>query len=307
MSNREDSFYEYEADTARPVSDSGRGPRPSSELRWWWGLIGFVGGAVCHILFSIAIGAVIILSNRGQGGTESLLQKLMSPAWLSFQVALTSGILALWAMGLPKVLKVSVKNFLKLTRPRPMSYLWSLVGMVACGFLVDEALFLLHSASPELFSTDGLAAFGRSFAGASVGGYILLTVIVALGPGIGEELMFRGLVLRSFVGGMPAWAAVLLSSALFGLLHWNMLQGVGAGLIGVYLGLVTLVTGSLWPAVIAHAANNTISSLFARYSAVDSVEVFKQGHPMWLVCAAAAATGFAVWQLVKARGAGEES
>ncbi len=301
MFTQEDAPIYPSAAAAKSSAAAGRRDERPSRVRWWWGLIGFAGGAGSHIFLSLAIGAVIVLSNRGQGGTQSLLDKLMSPGWLSFQVVLTSGILALWALGLPKALKVSVKGFLKLSHARPMAYLWSLVGMAACGFVVDQVLFLLHNAAPQLFDTEGLAAFGRSFAGASLGGYVLMTVVVALGPGLGEELMFRGLVLRSFVSGMPAWAAVLLSSALFGALHWNMLQGVGAAIIGVYLGLVTLLTGSLWPAVLAHAVNNTISSLYARYSVADSVEVFRQGHPLWLVSAAAVVTVLAVWQLFKAQ------
>ena len=76
-----------------------------------------------------------------------------------------------------------------------------------------------------------------------------------------EELVFRGypfLVLRESAG---AWAALLVTSALFGLGH---MQNPGANpgavaivaLAGLFLGGVLLVTGSLWAAWTAHLAWN---------------------------------------------------
>jgi membrane protease YdiL (CAAX protease family) len=84
---------------------------------------------------------------------------------------------------------------------------------------------------------------------------VQLLAIAAM-AGIGEELLFRG-ALQSLVqywGGSP-WASVLLVAGLFGAVHpITPLYAVLAGLIGVYLGWLLLVTDSLLAPIVTHAA-----------------------------------------------------
>jgi membrane protease YdiL (CAAX protease family) len=79
-----------------------------------------------------------------------------------------------------------------------------------------------------------------------------------------EELAYRGFAmmwLLALTGS--AVAALLLSSAAFGLLH--AYQGVSGifrtSLLGVVLGTSLLVWGSLWPAMIAHTALDLLAGL----------------------------------------------
>jgi Type II CAAX prenyl endopeptidase Rce1-like len=70
-----------------------------------------------------------------------------------------------------------------------------------------------------------------------------------------EELMMRGLLLAAGLSvGLPAWAVVLLTAALFGLVH--LYQGwfgvVGTGFMGAVLALSVLMSGSLLFAVAFH-------------------------------------------------------
>ena len=89
-----------------------------------------------------------------------------------------------------------------------------------------------------------------------------LTLLGALAPAaLFEELLVRGypfLVLRESLGSLPA---LLLTSAVFGALHWtNPGATVGSTLVvtlaGVFLGGILLATGSLWAAFAAHLAWN---------------------------------------------------
>lgn len=82
--------------------------------------------------------------------------------------------------------------------------------------------------------------------------------LVALAAGIGEEVLFRGLVQRGLADwiGPPWGSAVGLSAAalLFGVCHWlNMTYAFLAVGAGVYLGLLLELTGSLWTPLVAHA------------------------------------------------------
>ncbi|WP_019500081.1 CPBP family intramembrane glutamic endopeptidase [Pseudanabaena sp. PCC 6802] len=81
-------------------------------------------------------------------------------------------------------------------------------------------------------------------------------------PGISEELLFRGVALPGL--GMNA-IAVAISSIVFGSLHMFNLQqwryALWAMAIGVCLGTMTLLTGSLFPAIVAHVLTNSVSGL----------------------------------------------
>ncbi|RYU09524.1 CPBP family intramembrane glutamic endopeptidase [Nocardioides iriomotensis] len=92
--------------------------------------------------------------------------------------------------------------------------------------------------------------------------YLVLSWVVAA---LAEETAFRGYLLtrlRDLLGGGRAAvvAAVVLSSALFGLLHTE--QGVvgvvASALGGVVFALLRLWTGTLWAPVLAHGFDDTI-------------------------------------------------
>jgi uncharacterized protein len=81
-------------------------------------------------------------------------------------------------------------------------------------------------------------------------------------PGISEELLFRGVALPGL--GMNA-IAVAITSIIFGSLHMFNLQqwryAIWAMIIGCALGTITLITGSLFPAIVAHVITNSVSGL----------------------------------------------
>lgn len=98
-----------------------------------------------------------------------------------------------------------------------------------------------------------------------VGGTVLgLISIGILGP-IAEELLFRGAVLGSLLEWRPIrsmpWLAILLSAALFGLVHMNPAQMPGAIAIGLLYGWLVYRTGSLLPGIIGHIFNNSLACI----------------------------------------------
>lgn len=88
------------------------------------------------------------------------------------------------------------------------------------------------------------------FAGCSAGDLAL----IALSAGIGEELLFRGLIQPGLAVWLPAWAALAITSVLFGLAHFvTLTYSLLAGLIGLYLGALLLVSDNLLAPVLVHA------------------------------------------------------
>jgi membrane protease YdiL (CAAX protease family) len=84
--------------------------------------------------------------------------------------------------------------------------------------------------------------------------WLLAGLVVA--PAIAEELLFRGLLLRTFARHWGLAAGMLLSAAFFGAAHMDLAQGLAAGILGLYLALVAVVTGSIRSAIGCHLINN---------------------------------------------------
>lgn len=91
--------------------------------------------------------------------------------------------------------------------------------------------------------------------------FLLVLLAVVMAP-LAEEFVFRGLLftaLRNTRLGTLGSAIVL--SAIFAVLHWgyssqNLVALMGLGLLFAY---IVWRTGSLWPAVVGHAANNLVA------------------------------------------------
>jgi membrane protease YdiL (CAAX protease family) len=90
---------------------------------------------------------------------------------------------------------------------------------------------------------------------------LLLNLIsVAVLPAILEELLYRVCILGSLRRYGDGFA-IMVSAILFGVIHGGLSQGVFACLVGLVLGYLTVVTGSILPAILVHFSNNAMSVL----------------------------------------------
>lgn len=96
--------------------------------------------------------------------------------------------------------------------------------------------------------------------------WLTVVVTVCLAP-IGEELMFRGVIMSYARKVMPFVWANLLQAALFGVYHMNLVQGVYAFVMGLLLGYLVKKCDSLLASIGVHfavnASGNLLSFLFA--------------------------------------------
>lgn len=78
-----------------------------------------------------------------------------------------------------------------------------------------------------------------------------------------EEMVFRGAILRALLQKKwNPWIAIFISAAIFGIIHMNLTQGVSAFVVGIFMGWLFYRTRSIWPGVILHMMNNTISCVW---------------------------------------------
>jgi membrane protease YdiL (CAAX protease family) len=84
-------------------------------------------------------------------------------------------------------------------------------------------------------------------------------LFVAVLPGIVEELVFRGLFLHGLTRRFHPVAAVVVVGLMFGLVHVSLFRLLPTAYLGMLLASVTLVTGSVFPAMLWHFLNNLLS------------------------------------------------
>lgn len=93
-------------------------------------------------------------------------------------------------------------------------------------------------------------------------GYVAVGILAPLA----EEVVFRGAILRTLLGIMSKknhWVAIMISAAIFGIVHANLAQFINALLMGLLLGWMYYRTGSLVPGILLHWVNNTMAYVLA--------------------------------------------
>ena len=141
------------------------------------------------------------------------------------------------------------------------------VGLRGPGKLTELGAGLL--AGTALISLAvGLIALlgGYRVTGFSASPQLLAPLAIGIGAGVIEEILFRGILLRVLDAWLGSWAALGITSLLFGLIH---MTNPGASLVtalglvveaGVLLGAAYLLTRRLWFAIGLHIAWNAVQA-----------------------------------------------
>ncbi len=90
----------------------------------------------------------------------------------------------------------------------------------------------------------------------------MIVAVCVLAP-IVEELIFRGFLFRAAERATNRWGAWVLSSVLFASYHVDPVHVIAVLFTGFFLGWLRLRSGSIWPGMIAHAANNSLAASIA--------------------------------------------
>jgi|GEM_PF-160565 len=98
-----------------------------------------------------------------------------------------------------------------------------------------------------------------------------------------EEIVFRGIIQRGMMNkGVKPVKAIVISSLIFGIIHANPWQLVGAFILGLMLGYAYYKTGSLLIAILLHAFNNTLVTLLMMKSNTETFTEFYQTSE-WII------------------------
>lgn len=183
---------------------------------------------------------------------EQLTEQLMEGSGWGYFLAIGIGRLALmswkkadfccgtiWTRGKP----MRVGSFLGILSIFVSGQLvFQLVAIVLELILTPFGVSYLEAVESTAISTDSLSMF----------------LYVGLGAPISEEILFRGLILRSLEPFGKKFT-IFASALLFGMFHGNLVQAPYAFAVGLVLGYVALEYSIIW-AMVLHMFNNLILS-----------------------------------------------
>ena len=107
-----------------------------------------------------------------------------------------------------------------------------------------------------------------------------------------EEFVFRGMLQRGLSQAISPRSAAVLSAIIFSAFHLDPVGFAARLELGIVFGFLFLRTGSLWPGVLAHAANNLISTVL--YFGFNGDQAADIERPSWSAVFTVALFGLAV-------------
>ena len=113
---------------------------------------------------------------------------------------------------------------------------------------------------------DWMQSYADLSESAGLGSMSPLTLVYAciIAP-VSEELIFRGVTLGYAKKSLSVTAAIVLQAVLFGVFHMNIIQGIYAAFLGLFLGYLFEAGGSIAVAMLFHAFFNLCGSFFSPY------------------------------------------
>jgi membrane protease YdiL (CAAX protease family) len=247
-------------------------PRIPSPLQagvlWLFTMVLVIGSWV--LVSAVAAGVAIGTGLSVERAVALLLDAKSSPLvtsapWIAISLLVSEAVVALVIWRFLRRHRV----FLHEVCPLRMPSLRDLSGALLCVFGLSPLAGMLAELTQRYFARDVNAetmvvALSRGLSPAELVGAVLATAVV---PGIVEELLFRGVLTRAFLGRSNL-LAIFVPGAMFALFHLEPTQAAGSFVLGVGLGITRLYTDSVITSIVCHVA----------YNAYELIDVYSGGQ-----------------------------
>lgn len=116
---------------------------------------------------------------------------------------------------------------------------------------------------------------------------IVVCAVLIVAP-LSEEALFRGFLQQRMEKATDATRGVLITSLVFGIMHMNPWSFVQIIVLGLFLGVAALATGSIWASLVIHSINNGIALILINVEPSEISWYYSGDHvsPAVLVCGA---------------------
>ncbi len=188
---------------------------------------------------------------------------------------------AIWVQGVIHLCTFLIPSllFAYLTHPRPLHYLglrppgrkihWLLVASMAIGAI---PVFIALLSFMHLFHLGNWAdSMQNKIDGMEIpfldirsfNGFIFVLTIMSLVPALGEEMLFRGILMRiAQKRNKGVMAPIIITAFIFSAIHFEPYGFLSIFAAGLLLGAIYYLTGSLWCSILFHFLNNGIQVFF---------------------------------------------
>lgn len=130
------------------------------------------------------------------------------------------------------------------------------------GASLAPALYLIVATVLAILPESWMENYNDASADIATGTFVGVIAVVVVAPVV-EEFIFRGLMMTRLNRVMSGWLAVLLSAAVFGLCHGELVWFCYAFVLGAFFGFIDLRTGSILPSILAHVTFNGIGQILS--------------------------------------------
>jgi membrane protease YdiL (CAAX protease family) len=220
--------------------------------------------------------------------TVSVLVTVALALWISIRAntGIAAVVVLVTAAALLRYTGRSPFRCVRLDRFRPDLVLYSVLASVALIIptLSVQTVIARYLKIPDAV-IEALEAIVRA---ESLPELMYVWVIAALGAAVSEEFIFRGVLQNGLSSRLRGWAAVLITAAVFAILH-TIWRFPPAFILGVFLGLLYWRTGSLVPPIAAHLTINTVTivTLYVAEiygeTAVPEWLIEERPAPVWMI------------------------
>ena len=187
-------------------------------------------------------------------GTAATVKSVFGGTVVNQLLILSIPLLLVWYM------KSDVKTLFSLKVPKAKNILGGLilyVGMYALIMIISYGLTIIFPESAENTRMTFEMMMEQPF--------VLIVLVMAVMPAVGEELYFRGLLFGSLRHRYPAVWAILISSLIFGVFHLSLVKILPTGMLGACFAYITYVSGSIYIGMFLHFFNNLMSAIAMKY------------------------------------------
>jgi len=242
-----------------------------------------LGSAVGPLHPALALAATVVgVAAMFAGGSALAGVPGMS---LRLQIAVASALLAVPGLLVLALRGKPIGPALALERPPSRTLILS--GLLALAlWLASVGLMELQSVvmppPPEY-----LEAFRRlheALRADGAPGLLASLIVIAILPGVSEELLMRGILLPSLLPALGAPGAILTTAAAFAAMHGDAYRFLFTFVVGLVLGAVRVRSGSLVPPIVAHATLNAVTFLVAPLVDDPSQTVYTPQPALGLAC-----------------------
>jgi membrane protease YdiL (CAAX protease family) len=197
-----------------------------------------------------------------------------------------------YLLGLFLILRVhapalSVRALLGVRKTHPAFYPIAILSAAALTPPIDRLFDVIQHRYPHDKPLEHPVS--ELFVNASTPKLVLLGVIIVLIGPILEEMFFRGALFNPIERGYPASRslAVGITALLFATAHFDHQELLPLGLIGVVLGLLRQMSGSLIPSTLLHMSFNGLGFYFMMTAAPGAEPAAPL--PRWIIAGSSAA------------------